>query len=418
MKAPSETFCVLPWIHMATYTDGSALLCCVAQNSNELNLNNQTVSEIWNSEHFKDARRKMLAGEKVSACQHCYAEENAGVRSHRNNENNLWRTKLGDEYIDELVKKTESDGYLNADAITFDFRLGNTCNLQCVMCRPQDSSKWVKDANKLAETLETDAKWDWKHKAQIDVSKFEWYKRDKLWKDFEHMFPYIRHIIFAGGEPLLIKEHYNLLKKIVESGHAEHIELRYHTNGTIIPEGMIELWEEFKFVEVMASIDAWGEHNEYVRRPSKWQDIEKNLKVLDQVSDKIDTKILATIHALNIYNTPDFATKLLEMDFKKIGMLHHEGLFHPGTTHWPRYLCTQVLPYDIKQKIEDYWLSFEDLQHNKQWREQITNQIDFMWSEDHTDLYPQMIDYIKHIDKLHGTNFNNTFPEYARLLNL
>lgn len=418
MKVPSETFCILPWIHMATHTDGSALLCCVAKNSHELNLNDQTVSEIWNSGHFREARRKMLAGEKVSACQHCYKEEAAGVRSHRQNENNLWYKKLGEEYLTDLVSKTKEDGYLDEDVITFDFRLGNTCNLQCVMCRPQDSSKWVKDAGKLAESLETDAKWDWKHKAEIDVSKFEWYKRDKIWKDFEHMFPYIKHIIFAGGEPLLIKEHHNLLKKIVESGHAKNIELRYHTNGTVLPEGMIELWEEFGFVELMLSIDAWGDMNDYVRRPSKWQDIEKNLKILDKTSDKIDIKILATIHALNIFNIPDFATKILEMNFKKIGQLHHEGLFHPGTTHWPRYLCTKVLPHKVKQQIRNYWLSFEDLQTNKQWKERILYQIDFMMSEDHSELFPQMVEYIKQIDKLHTTDFESTFKQYARILNL
>ena len=60
----SETFCILPWTHIATWTDGSALLCCVAQNSHKLNFNKDSVDTIWNSEHFKDARVKMLKGEK------------------------------------------------------------------------------------------------------------------------------------------------------------------------------------------------------------------------------------------------------------------------------------------------------------------------------------------------------------------
>ena len=253
----SETFCILPWTHIATWTDGSALLCCVAQNSHKLNFNKDSVDTIWNSEHFKDARVKMLKGEKVSACEHCYKEESAGIRSHRINENVLWENKLGEDRIAELISATKKDGTLTENFITLDLRLGNTCNLQCVMCRPQDSSMWLSNAKKLKDILETDAKWDWEHKSNIDTNQFEWYKKEKLWKDFEPMFSTIRHLIFAGGEPLLIKEHLQLIKNLVKFGYSKNIELRYHTNGTIISEEIVNLWKEFKFVEVMASIDAW-----------------------------------------------------------------------------------------------------------------------------------------------------------------
>ena len=106
----SETFCILPWTHIATWTDGSALLCCVAQNSHKLNFNKDSVDTIWNSEHFKDARVKMLKGEKVSACDHCYKEEAAGIRSHRINENVLWENKLGEDRIAELISSGQIDG--------------------------------------------------------------------------------------------------------------------------------------------------------------------------------------------------------------------------------------------------------------------------------------------------------------------
>ena len=40
-----KDFCILPWIHMATHTDGTALLCCVAQKppDERVNLNHTTV---------------------------------------------------------------------------------------------------------------------------------------------------------------------------------------------------------------------------------------------------------------------------------------------------------------------------------------------------------------------------------------
>lgn len=414
----SETFCVLPWTHMATWTDGSALLCCVAKNSEQYNLNDQTVKEIWNSEHWKDARKKMLAGEKVSACDHCYKEEAAGIRSHRINENVLWTRELGKEKIDSLIEATQEDGTLDEDLVTLDLRLGNTCNLQCVMCRPQDSSMWLKPGKKLVDILATDAKWDWKHKIDIDTTKFEWYKKENLWQEFEPMFANIRHMIFAGGEPLLIKEHFRLLKRLVETGHSKHINLRYHTNGTTLPQEILELWKEFSYVELMVSLDAWGEHHDYVRYPADWSVILNNLKTLDNTPDNIEIKILCTVHALNIFYIPEFANNLLDCNFKKIGMRHHNGLFHAGTVHWPRYLCTQVFPKEIKQQIRDKWESNTTLYKLPQWKDKISQQLNFMDQEDLSELYPQFLDYIQGLDTVRNTSFKDTFIEFYKLLNL
>lgn len=403
---------------MATWTDGSALLCCVAKNSEQHNLNDQTVKEIWNSEHWKDARKKMLAGEKVSACDHCYKEEAAGIRSHRINENVLWTRELGKEKIDSLIEATQEDGTLDEDLVTLDLRLGNTCNLQCVMCRPQDSSMWLKPGKKLVDILATDAKWDWKHKIDIDTTKFEWYKKENLWQEFEPMFANIRHMIFAGGEPLLIKEHFRLLKRLVETGHSKHINLRYHTNGTTLPQEILELWKEFSYVELMVSLDAWGEHHDYVRYPADWSVILNNLKTLDNTPDNIEIKILCTVHALNIFYIPEFANNLLDCNFKKIGMRHHNGLFHAGTVHWPRYLCTQVFPKEIKQQIRDKWEGNTTLYELPQWKDKISQQLNFMDQEDLSELYPQFLDYIQGLDTVRNTSFKDTFIEFYKLLNL
>ena len=136
----SKTFCILPWTHIATYTDGTALLCCIAQPGKEVeNLNELTLKQVWNGNMFKDARLKMLKGEQVSNCSHCYREEKVGINSHRLVENKVWDKKLGTDYVQTLIDNTQLDGSVTHDVITLDFRLGNTCNLQCVMCRPVDS---------------------------------------------------------------------------------------------------------------------------------------------------------------------------------------------------------------------------------------------------------------------------------------
>ena len=177
-------------------------MCCVAREEAG-NLNTQRIHEIWNGDHYKQARIKMLKGEQVSACQKCYDEEAGGVNSHRIIQNYLWEEEhskneghVGKDHMDMLIDFTREDGTLDASPISFDFRLGNTCNLQCIMCGPKDSSKWVT----LAKQLKQIEKWD--------TSKFSWVEDQDFWtRDFEPLLPNINHLILAGGEPMYLKQH-------------------------------------------------------------------------------------------------------------------------------------------------------------------------------------------------------------------
>src|SRR5262245_55182502 len=201
-----ETFCVLPWIHAATLTDGSVQLCCVPGGGSGVNLNDQTLADYWNSTYVRDARRRMLSGRKVKACSRCYVEEALGRRSHRVVENEAWQAKLGAGGIDELTGQTAADGTLDAPPQYLDLRLGNTCNMQCVMCQPRESSRWLPTARKLSQALEgEEVKDTWDFKSSIDTNRFEWYRNPEFWSNLETFLPHVQELILAGGEPLLIK---------------------------------------------------------------------------------------------------------------------------------------------------------------------------------------------------------------------
>ena len=43
-------------------------------------------------------------------------------------------------------------------------------------------------------------------------------------------------------------------------------------------------------------------------------------------------------------------------------------------------------------------------------------QIEFMMSEDHSHLMPQLLEYKSKLDQLHGTNYSEYFPEFSELL--
>ncbi len=396
----SKTFCILPWTHIASYTDGSALLCCIA-NSSDLNLNKQSLEEVWNSDHFKTARVKMMRGEQVKECNACYSVETVGIKSHRQIENWIWKNKLGEDYINKLIASTNIDGSLRQRWITLDLRLGNTCNLQCVMCRPIDSSKWVKQAQVLKDELKTEVKWDWKHKVETySVNNFDWYKNEKFLEEFYESAADMKHIIFGGGEPLYIKEHKEILKRLVDLGYSKNIELRYHTNGTIYDKEVVDLWTKFKYVDVMISLDGHKHINDYIRYPADWDTIERNLHLYDNTPDVIDVKLLCTVQALNIYYLPEFTEWLLEQDYKKISRKNLDGTFHPGILHYPQYLCAKILPAHLKKAVTDKMLMFGEKYKNNESIQRMIKVVDFMNSEDWSHLLPQTTEYLEKLDVL------------------
>ncbi len=329
---------------MATYTTGEALMCCVAREEAG-NLNTQRIHEIWNGDHYKQARIKMLKGEQVSACQKCYDEEAGGVNSHRIIQNYLWEEEhskneghVGKDHMDMLIDFTREDGTLDASPISFDFRLGNTCNLQCIMCGPKDSSKWVT----LAKQLKQIEKWD--------TSKFSWVEDQDFWtRDFEPLLPNINHLILAGGEPMYLKQHIPLLERIVALGHAKHIKIRYHTNATITPSNrLFELWSEFEHIDLCMSIDCYEEKNSYIRYPDHWNDILDTLHMVDSSPDNIGPRINCTINAINIFYMPEYVEWLQRQKFKKVSQSPiSRGLPFVGYVHGPIQLNCKDFSFEL-----------------------------------------------------------------------
>ena len=415
MKERSKTFCIKPWVHMATYTSGEVLMCCVAKEAAG-NLNRDTIDQLWNNDHYKQARLKMLKGEKVSACTKCYDEEAGGVLSHRLIQNHLWEEKEGDNEghvgkhgMDKLIAETKEDGYLEAEPISFDFRLGNTCNLQCIMCGPKDSSKWVGLAKQLGQI----DKWD--------TSKFNWIENKDFWDNqFLPLLPNIQHLILAGGEPMYLKQHIPLLEKIVEQGYAKNIKLRYHTNATITPSNRIfELWKEFKYIDLCMSIDSYEEKNSYIRHPDRWNDILDTLHMVDGAPDNIGPRINCTINAINVFYMPEFIEWIESQKFIKIGRQSDifRGLPFVGYVHGPTYLNCKVLPEHIKQAIVDKYDNWYK-QYDKKWYglDRIYRIKDFMLNEDKSKHFDEFKSYINKIDNIRGTDFTKTFPELAALI--
>ena len=289
----SKTFCPLPWIHLATRPNGDVRVCCTAnasgagkdddktaglvkQDGIAMNLRDHTIEEVWNSEHMRRTRLQMLNGEIPESCRKCFVEEERGIVSKRQWETEVWKTRLD---IDNIVAQTDEQGNLPVNIPYFDLRLGNVCNLKCVMCSPHDSSSWIKEwklnmPQFKDKKLISDQSWN-------EDFDYTWYKKGSFLDSMKEQADSIKELYFAGGEPLMIPEHYAILQFMVDEGYAKNCCIRYNSNGLTLQDNLFPLWSHFKEVTFNFSIDAYGNKNDYIRYPSKWTDIENNLRILD-----------------------------------------------------------------------------------------------------------------------------------------
>ena len=410
----NSSFCILPFIHGATLTDGELPLCCVSEKISGVNLNKQTLGDHWNSSYMMGVRKKMLEGTAIKDCRRCYEEEKSNYKSHRLIENKTWAQKLGNEGLDQLLARVNSEGHISQGMIAIDLRLGNTCNLQCIMCQPRESSKWKGAAGDfLKELRDKSLKKEWAYKNDIKVQKFEWYRNDDFWKNLKSFLPTLREIIIGGGEPMLIKEHLKFIKECAESGEAAHIHLRYHTNMTVFPEEMIPYWEKFERVEFFSSIDGMEEIGNYVRFPAKWNIVEENMHKIDRLGENIWLRLLYSVNALNVHHLPDFLRWVKKQNFRKqIRFETIQSFVHPGIVHWPEYLNVKVLPREYKEMVTESWQQVRS-EFSTEPFDKYEGIIQFMNSQDLSEKIPQLNDYVRALDRTRGTDFYSVFPDLS-----
>lgn len=444
----SPSFCALPWLHVATRPNGDMRLCCVTnasgahtgdyevglvkqESGKPANFGKDSISEAFNNEYMKSVRKTFLEGKIPASCTKCFEEESNGVVSKRLWEMYEWN-KDGLDFQD-LINNTNQDGTVPNVIQYFDFRLGHTCNLKCVMCSPHDSSRWIEDHSKIiastkSETVLGQIRWEKKE------FNNKWHENQEFWKEVYEQIPNIKQLYFAGGEPLMIKEHKLFLKEIISQGYADKISLRYNSNGVFVNQEIIDIWKQFRSVRYAFSLDAVGDKNWYIRYPTKWEDIERSLDLLDNTPDNIHCSIACAVQVFNIKHIVDFAKWKISKGYKKINKFKTDiyeaggGIINLHLLYIPTYLSARILPEEDKQEIrkqfEDFkqWLWDNYRQDDEFWNDnpygwrRWEGILKFVEAENHTHILPDFKEYVNNLDNIRGLNARDYFPELAHLL--
>ena len=462
----SKTFCALPWMHLSSRPDGKMRTCCTSNASSvqdpdsnkkvgggevgvvknddgvPANFNHTSLEDAWNSGYMRNVRKMMLRGEKPDPCLKCYKEEESGHLSKRNWESDYWGNRFD---LRELAAETDEAGKVPPKIRYIDLRMGSKCQLACVMCSPHDSTGWIKDWQAIKpqmknEKLANTSAWD--NKGRNDGASYNWHKNNpKFWSDLFEQIPHMYQLYFAGGESFIIDEHYDLLEECIKRGYAKNIELRYNSNAVEWRDDLFDLWSNFKRVRFHYSIDAHGEHNNYIRYPSQWEHQEEVFWKLDATSDNVEVTTATTIMALNVAYIPEFVKWKVEQGFRKVNKWPFgAGGINMHFAYWPPQLNLKVLPQNVKQQITDKyeqefypwidenWQSFTGVKEAGIDKDTFLNAsyglprfkgiIRFMNAEDWTQRLPETREYLNLVNKQRGweTKFLEVFPIFKDIL--
>jgi MoaA/NifB/PqqE/SkfB family radical SAM enzyme len=342
-----STFCILPFRHLYADPDGEIRPCCVSNpiESNNITLKNTEIKDVYNIESFKKLRLDLVNGVKNTACNVCWDREKSGVDSMRIFSNK----KYGYDY------RMESDGHVEPDFIDIDVRFSNLCNFKCIMC-----GHWLSSAHWGDEE---------RKKGIPKVLKI----KDNI---VEELIPYVKnlkHIYFGGGEPLIMEEHFEMLKFLHKSN--KNITIKYTTNLSVIKHDildLIKLWKDFKNVHLQISVDGLFEKGEKIRVGFDTQKFLDNIQILQD--NNIFYTLSYTTGSHNIFDIYEFIENVINL---KIVDSENKIELHNYVTSPDKFSLTKMMD-DDKLNATQYLLSKVDNLETSFLRNQIYNLVKFL----------------------------------------
>ena len=348
-----DTLCVVPWVHLNFEPNGKVVPCCLTSHHNYFagDLTKQPIEEIWNSKNMKELRQQFLAGEEPNICATCFDREKVTGESGR-----YYQNKEFSNVIKIIPEITEPDGSVpDMKLMYWDFRFSNLCNFKCRSCGPRYSSAWVPDAKKLGYT---DQEKVWNIEAVDDKTNFDFLK-DQV--------KHVQKVYFAGGEPLMMPEHWQTLDLLVENKRFD-VKISYNTNCSTFTYGKKNAldywrqWDDWK-IEVWPSLDEIGERAELIRSGTVWKKVEENLKELVKL-DNVTVRPGMTIGAWNVRRLPVIINHLI--DIGVISAKHKHQNFFINLLQHPTHYHVHILPDDYRRETIAELKAFIQ-EHNKKY---------------------------------------------------
>ena len=454
-KGAPDSWCPRPWAGRSIQAPGTYKVCCLVKdvmrdkNERPLHINETNWENAMNSDIIKSVRKDMLAGKWHTQCGRCQKNFNSKLKSL----NIFSRYKFAKD-----VEPKDYPGYIKAKNLTksdgsillkdfpvffLDISFDNLCNLRCVTCNSGLSTSWLKDdmaifgKNYFDQSTKEAVNESFLKDEPIQngltnqtASQFH----SLLFSQVKKHIHQFRRVYISGGEPLLTKSYYKFLKICIEHDVAKKMTIEFNSNLTYIPEQVWNLWKHFKKIQINFSVDGIGTVNDFIRYPSKWNAIEKNMSRFTEANGNFFCQIHATLNVLNIWHLPELIEYIIKKNYPHIGN-SILPIIHYNPVNKPIFLNTNILEESFKQKIKvhfekykkkisDYnWRSKYGESQISSWKEKIKSahkimdsNINFMclnlYSKTELEKWrSHFIHFMDKLDNLRGLCWQKTFPE-------
>jgi radical SAM protein with 4Fe4S-binding SPASM domain len=392
-----ESICLMPWIHLYVDTNGNAKACCNTSITYG-NVNKESIESIWNGDSIKKFRRNLLEGQIDKRCASCFKREAVNKSSIRTETLDKYKSYL------EWLPKTASDGTCkHSKPVYLDIRYSNVCNLKCRTCWHGASSSWFNDAKLL--------KANFGDKAIIKATP----NNDNLINDLLTFDTELEEVYFAGGEPLMMEEHYSFLESLLAKNQT-NLHLRYNTNLsalTLKGKRALDYWKKFKTITLAVSIDAIGEKGEYIRSGLKWNKLLENIELIKKQCPHIKIQIAPTVSNLSILSLCDLHQFFVENSLIKINDIYLNVLDRPN------YYNCKNSPKSVKEKSKQNLIAHIDWLNENNASQVVIKEfeavIDYMMTTANATDLKEFVKQTEKLDTIRNEDFNSIFQEFVHL---
>ena len=381
----TDKYCIYTNNFTFVDNDGYVALCCKnLKHKLPYHIKEHKLSDIWNSPEMHAVRAEIADGGEPAGCFKCYDPERDGIRSFR--QKALGMINGGVPFPDEKIH-------------ALDLRLGNVCNLACVMCFAGNSNKILQQHKTMAThfnwkdgRLEKEAK-------KYHKSNYDWSDDPVAWENIiSSIDKDLKHVYLAGGEPFYLKNFPSTVQRL--GAIAPNAAFVINTNGTrLLREKDLKALKTVENVNLRFSVDGWGKADEWTRQAENW---EEKLQVMDQYHNNFRLRVWdITANALSVRHIP----KLIKYLWEK----------YPGPKVQIRPVInkTEVLMENIPDRFKADSLAF--FEEHKDKLEGVDHVINEMRKPFNNDMKRKhtVRHFVDYYDK-HGTvTFDSFDPELA-----
>ena len=388
MSNQPEKFCKAPFKTAVIDTDGFLMPCCEFMQHKsklapyKLNAKNTEMFKDWWGKGLDPLREKMINGEIDPGCEYCISKEkNPNISNLRIQTNKKIPDTFEEIKNDYLQNKKEYPKQI-------ELRLGNYCNLKCIMCGPYASSSILaeyKMNKKQYNEYGIESNW------QDPNMPNDWYSYEHNKEIMLELVSKASMIHFGGGEPFISPAIVEVLNSINSKTY-----LRFNTNMTRINDKVLEALKKFDTVEIEASIDGVGPHNEYLRYGSNWNSIVENFKKL-KTYNNINVSIYYILQHTSLFTLKNVIEFTNDIDIRT-----YVGEVYYGSVDGSGHLTINSASINDINNFKTWFNSCSFKQKNT-----IQTWLDSY--KPNANLHNRFKEYVNMLDSIRGTNFIKTF---------